>query len=514
MPRRTASGATYKSSVAELTKMYLGGSSLRECAVTFGVSVPTVKTWLARAGVPTRTTGEGSRLRIQAQGATLRLDIPEDWLRQLYIEQSLSVFRISQVLGVTCDAVRLRIARYGLTRTPEQKKAAREVSNTLRRTTCIETYGGVSPNAAPNVRERTAATNIERYGVTNPIEMVPSPLTSESKAVLSSRDSLGFYLDALSSPTIGQIADGLGCSASLVGRRLREFGLSDRVVRPVSYPELELQSLVASWGFTAHKTRQVIPPYEIDLYVPERQLGIEYNGNYWHSEINKERLYHQRKSLTAAKAGVRMYHIFEYNWNDERKRPIIVGQLRHLLGLSERCIGARKTNVVELNAARKNVFLDANHLQGRDHASVKLGLEYDGELVSTMTFRRPHIANQHGEKYQWELSRFASVVGAAVPGAAGKLFAHFIREHVPESVLSYSDLSRSHGGLYEQLGFACERTSPPNYVWSDLGGTVLSRYRTQMKNEVEVMRERGFVRVYDCGSKVWVWHPDTRTPAT
>ncbi len=58
-----------------------------------------------------------------------------------------------------------------------------------------------------------------------------------------------------------------------------------------SFGEIELKEFVEkickSHGYTVLNqtpmNRQIIPPYEIDIYIPEIKLGIEYNGVFWHS---------------------------------------------------------------------------------------------------------------------------------------------------------------------------------------------------------------------------------------
>src|SRR5574344_1535687 len=42
---------------------------------------------------------------------------------------------------------------------------------------------------------------------------------------------------------------------------------------------------------------KIIPPYEIDIYIPKLQIGIEFNGDYWHSIYKKDYLYHNNKEV-------------------------------------------------------------------------------------------------------------------------------------------------------------------------------------------------------------------------
>ena len=53
---------------------------------------------------------------------------------------------------------------------------------------------------------------------------------------------------------------------------------------------------------------------ELDIYLPEKNLAFEYNGNYWHDK--KPKGYHRNKTKMCAEAGVELYHVWESDYND------------------------------------------------------------------------------------------------------------------------------------------------------------------------------------------------------
>jgi hypothetical protein len=67
-------------------------------------------------------------------------------------------------------------------------------------------------------------------------------------------------------------------------------------------------------------TRQIITPYELDVYLPDKQLAFEYNGMYWHEEgVRKPIGYHQMKTNMCMDKGVKLLHVWEDDWmNDKR----------------------------------------------------------------------------------------------------------------------------------------------------------------------------------------------------
>lgn len=64
--------------------------------------------------------------------------------------------------------------------------------------------------------------------------------------------------------------------------------------------------------------RRVINPQELDIYVPNKNLAFEYNGMYWHSDLFKDKDYHQKKFLKCKEKGIRLIQINEYDWMNKQ----------------------------------------------------------------------------------------------------------------------------------------------------------------------------------------------------
>ena len=257
--------------------------------------------------------------------------------------------------------------------------------------------------------------------------------------------------------------------------------------------------------------RNTIFPQELDIYIPNQKLAIEFDGLYWHSEEQgKDEHYHLNKTLACEKAGVRLIHIFENEWIE--KQSIVKDRIKSALGIYDRRIYARKCVLKEIDSKTSNDFLEANHLQGSDHSSIRYGLYFENELVSVMTFGKPRF----NKKYDFELIRFASSLGVQVIGGASKLLVHFRRGH-SGSIISYANRRYSQGRIYESMGFKPVQSSNPNYFWIGKDA-VFTRYQCQKhrlasllgdgydasKSESGNMVGNGFHRIYDCGNLVYV----------
>lgn len=260
-------------------------------------------------------------------------------------------------------------------------------------------------------------------------------------------------------------------------------------------------------------SRQIINPYQIDIYLPEKQFAIEFDGFYWHNDKSgKNKDYHIMKTQLCQQKGIQLIHIFEDEWI--KYQNIVKDRIKSLLGIYDRKIYARKCVINEISTSIKNKFLQENHIQGVDSSSVKLGLYYNDELVAVMTFGKPRF----NKKYDFQLIRYASRLGTQVIGGCSKLLKHFVKHHANVSIISYADRRFSTGKLYKSIGFELVGKSQPNYWWCK-NKVKLSRYQCQkykLKNilgdkfdknltEEENMRLNDFDKVYDCGNLIYLY---------
>ena len=74
------------------------------------------------------------------------------------------------------------------------------------------------------------------------------------------------------------------------------------------------------------RDRKILDGCELDLYIPSRQVAIEYNGLRWHSSaFGKDENYHLNKTRQCAEKGISLVHIFEDEWltdKDQVKRNL------------------------------------------------------------------------------------------------------------------------------------------------------------------------------------------------
>lgn len=279
------------------------------------------------------------------------------------------------------------------------------------------------------------------------------------------------------------------------------------------------EQLISNWLSKRVKIktsdRSTLKGKELDILIPSKNLAIEYNGLYWHTEDRgKGKNYHLEKTLQSAENGVNLIHIWSHQYHE---RPLAHKSfLLSNLGLNKNIIYARKTEVREINKQTCTEFLNKYHIQGDSQSKYRYGLFLGEKLLSVMTFG----VTRFSKKYSHELLRFCTKYNYTVTGGASKLLAHFVKTIEPESIVSYADYSRSNGNLYEAIGFNFEHLSPPNY-WYTKNGMVFSRLKFQKHKlpyilesyddtltEVQNVINNGYSRFFDCGNLVYSYIPD------
>ena len=265
-----------------------------------------------------------------------------------------------------------------------------------------------------------------------------------------------------------------------------------------SIKEDELYNFILS-NYSEEIVRSYRDKLEIDIYLPELKIGFEFNGIYWHSDKYRNKNYHSDKNKYFLERGIRIIHIWEDDWSFNC--DIVKSQIKNWLGKNDTKIFARKCKLVQLKSVSN--FLNNNHIQGVDQSSLKLGLYYNDELVSVMTFNN-FEGRKKMEEGGWNLSRFCNKIGTSVIGGASKLLKYFIKNYNPIRVVSYADKDWSVGSLYYQLGFSNINESLPDYKY------VVDNKRIHKSNfkksklkytctEKEYITSIGVYKIWDCG---------------
>ena len=224
----------------------------------------------------------------------------------------------------------------------------------------------------------------------------------------------------------------------------------------VSSSEKSISSFLQELGFHLEtNTRTILSSgKELDIYIPSKNIAIEYNGIYWHSK--KDLNYHANKTQACAEKGIQLIHVWEDDYNSNPE--LIHRMLEHKLGVStQEKIPARKTTVKEITVEQAKTFLNENHIQGFGAGSIRLGLftKDSNKLVAVTTLKR------HEDTLT--LERYAT--SAIIPGGQSKFLSYIDKNIDYIKMVTFADLTVSDGSLYERTGWIKDKILPPDYKY-------------------------------------------------
>lgn len=394
-----------------------------------------------------------------------------------------------------------------------------------RKQTCLDKYGVDNVSKSNEIIHRIKEVLIDRYGVEN-IGQIHVKNIEEWK--LFKEDPISYIRNHFDEPTMRELCDYFGVTPSPIYNLIDVMNNPNILKHEFSTMESDLKEVFDKYNISyTQNNRTVIKPYEVDFYLPDHNVAVECNPTITHNSSKEDPWngkaknfnYHKMKTDLCEKQGIFLFHIFGHEWTN--KRNIIESMLRNLLGVYEQRIYARNCELREVSYNDATVFLTANHRQGNSVSSVRLGLYYENELVSLMTFSKHRATIGAESDGEYELVRFCNKLNTIVIGGASKLFKHFVDIIKPSSVMSFSDRAHTRGNLYKILGFKEVRRSEPGYVWvHEKTDIAYNRVNTQKHNlkkflkddsidlsqtETQIMESHGFLKVYDSGTVTWKW---------
>ncbi len=285
--------------------------------------------------------------------------------------------------------------------------------------------------------------------------------------------------------------------------------------------ENEVIELIKKYNISViERDRMVLNGQEIDMFLPDLNIGFEFNGLFFHREglitkknmsiSGKSKHYHVNKTNSALNKGINLYQINEDEWI--KNKELVVNRILNICGISKSTkTNARDLTVVTVSKKEKDAFLKKYHIQGTDISKYCYGLEKDGKLLSVMTFKD----KKNG---CYELNRYAANTDYSVRGGAGKLLTYFIKQHSPSTITTFADrrwTPNANGCLYDKLGFKLIETQQPAYHYVEVKNPIKTYNRLAFqkhkilknfpnlnptKTEKELMIELGYDRIWDCGN--------------
>jgi very-short-patch-repair endonuclease len=341
-----------------------------------------------------------------------------------------------------------------------------------------ERYNFRSASKNPQVKEKAKQTNLKNCGT---VSTAQSHLTNFKD--LNKEHIEEHFLDDKQQIKHKEFMDYFNCSDGLVYRWLKRLNI--QWAKPEqSRPEQEVFELIQKhYPSAISNSRSIIQPLELDIYIPELKLAIEYDGLYWHSETHgKDKNYHLNKTELCEEQGIELIHIFENEWmiQQEITQSIILDKLKQY----SETYNTDNAQIKTINTSTKDNFLNTNHLQGTTNSTVNLGLFNEDDLLSVMIFEKMN-------NNSYELVRFCNKINSNVIDSEQKLFKHFTENYNFSNIITSVD-RRYPTKLYDQLGFKFVQYIAPKSWYCNT-----SDLSTLCEDSEKLLNNRHII--WDCG---------------
>ena len=409
--------------------------------------------------------------------------LSEELLRKLYLDENLSIQEIADKYGKTPTVVWTKIKKYKLEKSEDQLKDFNEKKNKERVGTFKQNNDG-----ALNIKQLHIPKNI--------------------REIINSEENFSQLVKKMNTNT-KSIADKLGIDIAVVINRCHKWNLWKYIKRLncLSYEENELRDFIKSFyhGPIETPNKTILGGKHIDIYLPQKKMGIEYNGSYWH-RIDSKSTKPKQKTKIAIEKGIRLIHIYDYEWHNYKDNvKQFLYWLIHKKG--RKFYNINNLTIKEIDKKDYYDFLEHNHLFGKEtHSVIKMyGLFTDtGEMISVSGFGK-----SFRKQYDWEWKRFCIKYGYVIEGGAPEKFLEeFAKDH-HGVLVDYQQMDRFPTISSERMGFKKVRWNE-GFVSVDTRSKTYRYTRHRFIPEdgltsLETMQKYGYdVEVPNAGTITWI----------
>ena len=393
------------------------------------------------------------------------------------------------------------LEKYGSTTTLGSKILSRKVKKTIQ-----EKYGVDNLFQSEIIKEKIKTTNLEKFGVENP-QQHKSIREKSIKTYLNNIDTIKntrkeTLLQNYGVENINQIGKNKWFkfskqSVEVIKKSFEEKSIPELMqeLEVSSFPVRQLYSKI--FGKTKQlrlesslvkylkkilpndeiltNTRKVIPPLELDIYIPSKNLAIEFNGIYWHCEKRgKDKNYHLTKTNRCIDKDIQLIHITDEEWLFNQN--VIKLLLRSILNFS--CIPeTRELVVLKISKTQAESWINKNSIIPLKDETIFYGLFDESKQVGILTLN---------EQNQYQLNQWFLLPEYNILSNYSKLLKTFINEYNPEYIFSLVDKKYFNGLIYKLSNFNQTEDIEPSF-------------------DVIEYEKNKFDKIWNCGYYNFLW---------
>ena len=389
-------------------------------------------------------------------------------------------------------------------KTKEQRYGSKNYNNRKKaEQTFFDRYGVYAPSQIPAVRMQQKKTCLEQCGsetyLTVGICAEYSSKSSYEKMMNNEYDEPAFSYDEYKNRT-SQLLKFKCRKCNSEFYSVHHDGIHNRCSKCYPPTRSKAQTEICNYilEFTKNvitNSRSIIFPYEIDIYIPDYKLAIEFDGLFWHStQHGIDQKYHIRKTILCEQQGIQLIHIFENEWMTKKDNiksyiksllttPIILSHNYEIKFIDEKFAESfqKKYSLV-------NCFTNYNSIQRH------IGLFIDKNLIQMLSFSKK--SNSF-----WKITDF--IFKYHISNSLQLMLLYFKNNCQPNMIQWIIDRRWNNGSFCYDCGFnLIEEINPQLWYWTikNHKPIMISNNEILQKNIVNLNK---FNCIYDCGSLVF-----------
>jgi len=480
-----------KYNISEIIRLYTDDFlSYKEIGDSIGVSPSTVKRILKKNNIRLRTSKETKNLKRKKYGVNWRMMLPVDEIRYMVEEEKKSSVEIASYFGCSSDYIR-NVCRDNDISFPSTSEIFKQQYKNGRKVNC-KIYD-IPPKEDIDFlyNEKKLSLNKISKIFEVSIHTLKKWMIDYGMEIRNIRDSVKNAVDT-----------GI-LKTHMNDVEFQRLCHSRRKKYNKSKGELELLDTINAHYDGVVKSSYMIGNKNFDIYIPEKNVAIEYNGLYWHSELIIDKNYHADKTKICNDNGIRLIHVWEDDWIFDRERTST--WLLGIIGILPRIkIYGRNTKVIEISPEESRSLFENYHIQGFIHSSVAIGLYYDNILIGSCLFTK------YGDS--WNLVRYVIHPKYMVLGGFRKMLKFFVSNYKGD-IYTFADLCwvNRNDNVYIRSGFVEDKLLVPDYKYI-YNKRRFHKFRFRHKylkkmlknydpniSEYDNCLNNGIYRIYDCG---------------
>ena len=414
-----------------------------------------------------------------------------------------------------------------------------DASKSKRILTNIDRYGGNAPMCSISIQEKAKAVNVERYGVDNfsktdifkQLMQNDNPMFYDKnkeafaeslflKYGVRKLTDLPYFKDSIAKYRVGNeslfeyMKNITHINYDAVRKVYRDHGKDYAIeyierykTEGMTSPELGMSKIFSKMVPSIEKFDKKVlenAGYRPDFKLTDshgNDVYINVDGLFPHSEICKDKNYHIDIRNAFEAEGKRIIQIYE----DEivNKPQAVLSFINNVLGLNHIRVGARECMIVPIEWSAASEALNNWHLMGAGSPARCIGLFYNDNLISVMTYKN--------KGKDTEIVRYASVPGTTSAGGFSRLVSYIEKQNPGRDIISFCDMRYSTAKSYISSGFIEieNKRSIIGFSWTDFKNRFNRLYcRANMDDrkltEKQHAEELGLSKIYDAGQAKFI----------